>query len=64
MWYNSPVVVAVTIASFGMRKVRTAQGTVVANSDAEQSDGQCNRKDTAQSPGSLLPGFGNGEMVR
>jgi len=27
-----------------MRKVRTAKGTVVANGDAAQADGKCNRK--------------------
>jgi len=30
-----------------VRKVRAAQGTVLDNVKAEQSDGQCNRKDTA-----------------
>ena len=30
-----------------VRKVRTAQGTVLANGEAEQSDGKCNRKQTA-----------------
>ena len=30
-----------------VRKVRTAQGTVLDNVQAEQSDGKCNRKDTA-----------------
>ncbi len=35
-------------ATGGSRKVRTPKGRVLGNSQAEKSDGQCNRKDTAQ----------------
>lgn len=53
--------VAVVIAPRnGVRKVRTAKGTVVANSDAQQCDGKCNRK----KPPAVLRDAGKGEMVR
>ena len=48
--YLFAVAVAIASRAIGMRKVRTALGTVVANSDAEQSDGKCNRK---KPPGKL-----------
>ena len=36
------------LATGRSRKVRTPKGRVLGNSQAEKSDGQCNRKDTAQ----------------
>jgi len=53
-----------------VRKVRTAQGTVLDNVKAEQSDGKCNRK--IQPMTEVAPGVktsegyrtGDGEMVR
>ena len=44
----------------GPRKVRTPQGTVVANSNPERSAGKCNRKYTAN-PDNWV---GKGERVR
>jgi hypothetical protein len=58
--YNCGVAGDAAIASrvIGMRKVRTAKGPVLDNVKAEQSDGKCNRKQTAgRNPG-------KGEMVR
>jgi len=44
-----------------VRKVRAAQGTVLDNIEAEQSDGKCNRKDTAGGSGQSAVGGGQEE---